>query len=95
MFNSKIKFIPARLGERYKSASSSENLSNKIFKLYGKISLKNYVDSIVKKKKLNFHCLQKFFIRYKPLAGDFCESAIPDPIPNSEVKTFCADGTLS
>ena len=51
MFNSKIKFIPARLGERYKSASSSENLSNKIFKLYGKISLKNYVDSIVKKEK--------------------------------------------
>ena len=47
----KIKFIPARLGERYKSASSSESLSNKIFKLYGKISLKNYVDSIVKKEK--------------------------------------------
>ena len=28
-------------------------------------------------------------------AGDFCESVIPDPIPNSEVKPFSADGTLS
>ena len=27
--------------------------------------------------------------------GDFCERVIPDPIPNSEVKPFCADGTLS
>ena len=27
--------------------------------------------------------------------GDYCERAIPDPIPNSEVKPFCADGTLS
>ena len=51
MFNSKIKFIPARSGERYKSASSSKNLSNKIFKLYGKISLKNYINSIVKNEK--------------------------------------------
>ena len=32
---------------------------------------------------------------YKALAGDYCERAIPDPIPNSEVKPFCADGTLS
>ena len=29
------------------------------------------------------------------LAGDYCESVIPDPIPNSEVKPFSADGTLS
>ena len=27
--------------------------------------------------------------------GDYCERVIPDPIPNSEVKPFCADGTLS
>ena len=32
---------------------------------------------------------------YKQRAGDYCESVIPDPIPNSEVKPFCADGTLS
>ena len=29
------------------------------------------------------------------MPGDYCEGAIPDPIPNSEVKSFCADGTLS
>ena len=32
---------------------------------------------------------------YKALAGGYCESVIPDPIPNSEVKPFSADGTLS
>ena len=26
-------------------------------------------------------------------SGGYCEGAIPDPIPNSEVKPFCADGT--
>ena len=32
-------------------------------------------------------------IPYGP--GDYCEGVIPDPIPNSEVKSFSADGTLS
>ncbi len=32
---------------------------------------------------------------YKALPGNYCEGAIPDPIPNSEVKSFSADGTLS
>ena len=27
--------------------------------------------------------------------GNYCERVIPDPIPNSEVKPFCANGTLS
>lgn len=27
--------------------------------------------------------------------GGYCEVAAPDPIPNSEVKRLCADGTLS
>ena len=29
------------------------------------------------------------------MPGDYCEGVIPDPIPNSEVKPNCADGTLS
>ena len=29
------------------------------------------------------------------MPGNFREGVIPDPIPNSEVKPFCADGTLS
>ena len=32
---------------------------------------------------------------YNTIAGNYCESVIPDPIPNSEVKPFSADGTLS
>ena len=40
-------------------------------------------------------CLHLSINRYKFTAGDYCESVIPDPIPNSEVKPFCADGPLS
>ena len=29
------------------------------------------------------------------MPGDYCESVIPDPISNSEVKPFSANGTLS
>ena len=30
---------------------------------------------------------------FNNLAGDNSEEATPDPIPNSEVKLFCVDGT--
>ena len=46
MFNSKIELLPFRSGERYVSALTSKYLSNKVFKLYGKISLKNYIKKI-------------------------------------------------
>ena len=39
--------------------------------------------------------LQYITNSYKDLPGNYCESVIPDPIPNSEVKPFSADGTLS
>ena len=32
---------------------------------------------------------------YKLVPGNYCEGATPDPIPNSEVKSFSANGTLS
>ena len=48
MFNSKIKYLPARPGERYASALTSMNLSNKVYKLFGKIQLKNYLNQIIK-----------------------------------------------
>jgi UDP-glucose 4-epimerase len=48
MFNSKIKFLPSRKGERYASALTSMNLSNKVHKIFGKINLENYVKNIVK-----------------------------------------------
>ena len=47
MFNSKIKFLPSRKGERYVSAITSRNLSNKIYKKFGKISLKDYIQKFV------------------------------------------------
>ena len=40
-------------------------------------------------------CLLFFIFEYKSAAGDYCEGVIPDPIPNSEVKPFSANGTLS
>ena len=51
MFKTKIKFLPAREGERYASALTNMNLSNKVYKIFGKISLKNYINIIVNSKK--------------------------------------------
>ena len=51
MFSDKIKFLTKRPGERYASALTSMHLSNKVFKLYGKIDLKNYINSIKKQLK--------------------------------------------
>jgi UDP-glucose 4-epimerase len=48
LFNVKIKLLPTRKGERYASALTSMNLSNKVHKLFGKINLKDYVRNIVK-----------------------------------------------
>ena len=48
LFNTKIKLLPPRDGERYASALTSMNLSNKVYKMYGKINLKDYVGKIVK-----------------------------------------------
>ena len=48
MFNSKIKLLPSRAGERYASALTNINLSNKVYKIFGKINLKDYVENIVK-----------------------------------------------
>ena len=50
MFNRRIKFLPARLGERYASALTSMNLSNKVYKLFGSIQLKDYVKDIINNK---------------------------------------------
>ena len=43
MFKSKIKFLPKRRGERYASALTSMNLSNKVYKRFGVIRLNNYI----------------------------------------------------
>ena len=47
-FDSKIKYLPKRAGERYASALTNKNLSNKIYKYFGKISLRKYVQEFIK-----------------------------------------------
>ena len=47
MFNSKIKFLPKRLGERYASAMINKNLSNKMYMHFGKINLKDYINNFI------------------------------------------------
>jgi len=51
MFNTKIKFVDARKGERYASALTNMNLSNKVYKIFGKISLKKYIKTIINSQK--------------------------------------------
>ena len=48
MFKSKIKFFPKRQGERYSSALINKNLSNKMYKYFGKIDLKNYISNFIR-----------------------------------------------
>ena len=48
MFNTKIKYLKSRPGERYASALTNMNLSVKVYKFYGKIQLKDYLKKIVK-----------------------------------------------
>ena len=48
MFKSKIKFFPKRAGERYASALTNKNLSNKIFKYFGSTKLKDYISDFLK-----------------------------------------------
>ncbi len=49
MFNSKIKFLAKRPGERYASALTNKNLSNKMYKYFGKIKLEDYINNFIKK----------------------------------------------
>ena len=43
MFQTKIKYLPKRKGERYASALSDKSLTNKVHKYFGKIKLKDYI----------------------------------------------------
>ncbi len=47
MFKSKIRYLPKRPGERYASALTKMNLSNKIYRYYGKINLKDYINNLL------------------------------------------------
>ena len=47
MFGTKIRYLNKRPGERYASALTNLNLSNKVYKHFGKINLRNYINNIV------------------------------------------------
>jgi UDP-glucose 4-epimerase len=48
LFSTKIKYLPSRKGERYASALTDMNLSNKVYKKYGNINLKDYINEFIK-----------------------------------------------
>ena len=48
MFKSKIKLLAPRKGERYSSALTNMNLSNKVYKIFGKVRLNDYIKNIIK-----------------------------------------------
>jgi UDP-glucose 4-epimerase len=47
LFDHKIIYLRKRAGERYASALTNMNLSNKVYKYFGKIKLKNYINRII------------------------------------------------
>ena len=47
MFKTKYKYLPKRAGERYASALINKNLSNRIFKYFGKKNLKDYIENFL------------------------------------------------
>ena len=59
MFKDDIKFLPKREGERYASALTDMNLSNKVYKLFGAKKLSDYIKNFKKTTiKLKKHHLQ-------------------------------------
>ncbi len=53
MFKTKIKMLPNRPGERYASALTNMNLSNKVYKRFGKFNLNSYVKLFLFKNNKN------------------------------------------
>ncbi len=50
MFGQPIKLIPPRKGERFASALTNMHLNKKVYKMFGKLTLKDYVNNF---KKIN------------------------------------------
>ncbi len=48
LFSNNIIYLPSRAGERYASALTKMNLSNKVYRRFGKIDLKNYIKDFLK-----------------------------------------------
>ena len=53
LFGRKIKFLPSRRGERYASALVIRNLSNKIYKINGKLRIQDYIKNFLNKNQVH------------------------------------------
>ena len=53
LFGCNIKYLKNRPGERYASALTNMNLSNKVYKHFGKIKLEDYIKKFLMTRKLN------------------------------------------
>ncbi len=51
LFKRKFKFLPRRAGERYASALTNMNLSNKVYKHFGKRKLSDYIKKFIEINK--------------------------------------------
>ena len=51
LFSKDIIYLPKRSGERYASALTKMNLSNKVYRKFGKIDLENYINNFLKSFK--------------------------------------------
>ena len=50
MFKQRIRYLSKRPGERYASALTTMNLSNKVYKYFGKRRLRDYIKNIIRNK---------------------------------------------
>ena len=56
LFETKIRYLPQRRGERFASALTNMNLSNKVYKKFGKIAVENIIEMLkVKLDRKIFH----------------------------------------
>ena len=51
LFNHNIKYLPKRPGERYASALTNMNLSNRVHRKYGKVKIETYIKEFLKLNK--------------------------------------------
>ena len=49
LFKKKITYLPKRKGERYASALTDMNLSNRVYKKFGKLKIEDYITEFINK----------------------------------------------
>ena len=75
--------------------SRTEDFRGISSKVERSLDMREVVGALPTSPTINFILYNQICRHYKKLPGNYCEGATPDPIPNSEVKSFSANGTLS